>query len=187
VTFVQREDDTIWLPPYCAHAVFTLKTSVLLGPEIFAKHRFPQRLANIGVNLIWEKAANRLGERDGAINILEKHLQEVLGTDDEKLNKEVLEAWDVFDKSGTLSELFKYSGKGFLAEEFLEMWKKEASHWKSCPVCGIVGGKGEEGRRLPRKAKEKHSRWFSKHFEEVHWSLGKKATIKIPAKFRREV
>jgi hypothetical protein len=73
------------------------------------------------VNLTWEKAANRMGEQDGTINILEKHLQEVLRTDDDKLNKEVLEVWDVFDKSGTLSELFKYSGKGFLAEEFLGM------------------------------------------------------------------
>jgi putative lipase involved disintegration of autophagic bodies len=98
---------------------------------------------------MWEKTAERLYQRDDTINVLQRYLKDVLRTDDDDLNREILEAWDVFNRSGTLVELMKYSSKGYEAIKFLELWQEVAGHWSVCPVCAIGEGKAGERGRLP--------------------------------------
>jgi hypothetical protein len=162
VAFVQSAGTTVWVTPYCPHAVFTLKSSIMLfGPEKYVQGTIPQRLRNVDTDLALRGALH--SGKDKEIEELLRHLAAVLMTDNVKLQRRTIEAWDIFNR-----DIMKKALKGstYRSLDFKEVWNVCTAHWEDCPSCDKTQretAEEQEGKGRSRKT------WFQKHFEDVHW------------------
>jgi hypothetical protein len=161
IVFLQSAGTTLWVPPFCPHAVFTTKTSILVGGEIYAKYKFPQRLENVRLHMMWEKVFDRASGREHEISELLLQLEHVLhtGTGEKELRAPMLRAWDRV-RGPVLRELLNDDAD--VEKQFKDMWRKETSNWEECPLCGAL----EEGERLGGRTRGNTG--FRRHFDLVH-------------------
>ncbi|KAF2638180.1 hypothetical protein P280DRAFT_529019 [Massarina eburnea CBS 473.64] len=153
VAFIQTQNMTVWVPPFCAHAVFTLQTSILTGREIYAKSKFPQRLASARVHLSWSRASSHgQKERKNEVSEVLDHLGQVLQTDDRVLHAETVKAWTI--GHGTLKTM--NGGLKNSLKDFMKVWSRYTADWTTCPFCEVPCG--DDGVK----------RAFMRHFQEVH-------------------
>jgi hypothetical protein len=104
--------------------------------------------------------------------MLQRYLKDVLRIDDDDLNREILEAWDVFNRSGTLVELMKYKQQRIRGDQVFRVVAGSSRTLERMPcLCNRRRKRRRKG-AVTGNAKTKNKKWFGKHFEEVHWSLG---------------
>ena len=165
VVFVQPAGTTMWVPTYCPHAVFTLKSSIMFfGPEIYVQSTIPQRLRNMDIDLALRGESHRPGGQDREIEELLRHLTAALMTDDVELQRKVIEAWDVFNRC-IMKEALK--GSTYKSIDFKEVWNVCTAHWEDCPSCN-KDQLQRETEKQERRGRSCRS-WFQRHFEDVHW------------------
>ncbi|KAF2662523.1 hypothetical protein K491DRAFT_686401 [Lophiostoma macrostomum CBS 122681] len=163
IVFVQPAGRSIWVTPYCPHAVFTLKSSIMMfGPDWFLQSTVPQTLRFRNVDLALRKSVNRLGGQDEEVEELLRHLEAVLVTDNVDLQRKTLEAWEVFNRDALKKML---EGSVYKADDFKEIWNANTTHWEICPSCDMTQGEVREEESKYRRRKS----WFQRHFEDVHW------------------
>ena len=123
------------VPPFCAHAVFTLQSIIPVSRESYLVRKFPQRLENEKLQSAWTLAERQKLLRENYIKEQLRHLTVVLGREDMQLRRDTLRAWDKSMHDGGLERLVV--GSGVKIEGWKKVWKVGAESWKSCPVCGV--------------------------------------------------
>ncbi|KAF2109862.1 hypothetical protein BDV96DRAFT_604353 [Lophiotrema nucula] len=168
IVFLQHKGETIWLPPYCPHAVFTIHDSVLTGGQWHGKRKFPQRLRYAILDLELNRDSTYLNYWADELDKLIHSLEQVLATPNPALHKEFLVAWDTILANGDFDALLlgeqvkkktkgKGGGKNDRKEQFKKAWIAGTKDWFQCPVCDVRWEKGSK------------RKWFQSHFEEKHW------------------
>lgn len=172
IVFVQPQNTALLVPPFCAHAVFTLQASVLVGREVYTKRKFVQRLENQRVQVAWTRAEQNMERRERDVREQMRHLKVVLKTLSRWEREEVLRAWDVVVESGALERLVE--GTECKLEEWKKIWVTATRGWTECPVCKLKCEEGnEEGQgRVLRSRKMEVG--FGEHFGIVHWRDAKR-------------
>lgn len=172
IVVLQEEGTTLWQPPLCPHAVFTLSSSCLMGGELYIASDFPARLRNIGLESTFAicNGSTCTAELDEIFLHLRMALEITPTTayidhisaisKRTLLRKDILKAWDSIDKDDIRGMIAK--SKKHKENDFTAIWADALVAWQHCPVCNvkIVG----EGRRnVGAKAVAK------KHVMENHW------------------
>ncbi|KAF2794149.1 hypothetical protein K505DRAFT_361360 [Melanomma pulvis-pyrius CBS 109.77] len=173
IVFVQPQNTTLLVPPFCAHAVFTLQTSVLVGREVYSKRKFVQRLENERVQVAWTRAEQNTERRERDVREQMRHLKVVLKTEDMGEREKMLRAWDVVVQNGALESLAE--GMKCKLEEWKKIWVTATRGWIECPVCKVKceEGNDEKGQRRVLRSK-KMEVGFGEHFGIVHWRNAKR-------------
>ncbi|KAF2277763.1 uncharacterized protein EI97DRAFT_500015 [Westerdykella ornata] len=160
IAFIQNEGTTLWVPPFCPHAVFTIESSILLGGEVYAKYKFPQRLRYARLLVPWERAFGRTRNHDSEVRELFSHLEKVLETGDMDLQAAVVNAWEAI-KVTEVAKLLR--GTDFDIQNIQDHWRVFTSSWTHCPLCNAM--LCDEG---PTRGRAKKVSRFVCHYEAYH-------------------
>ena len=98
VFLLQEHGQTVLLPPYCPHAVLTLRSSILCGREAFSHDFFPRRIAGLAADVADAKVQGARQKNHGktAHNFLHKwvdDLEDALTGADQHLQEGILREW----------------------------------------------------------------------------------------------
>lgn len=141
---LQREGETVLLPPYWPHATFALGASVLAGREAAFADELPKELANVGLDM---RAAELEAERPRVaaawvkehVKGLVKRVQDaLLGCKDESTCNAICRMWTA-QKKELLPLLERCGATRKAANAWMAVlgsgWGHEAVRLVECPLC----------------------------------------------------
>jgi len=136
ILLLQRDGQTVYVPPNCPHFVFTLSSCILYGCEITPPSVFAGRIKSLRATVASARSSGgkRLHETLTAfIQGLEGALMDTTSV------HPVLDAW--VQEADYIGSVFTTDGKAVLA--CLEnVWRKffRTTSLTSCPACGTISG-----------------------------------------------
>ncbi|KAL2356356.1 hypothetical protein BJ546DRAFT_600607 [Cryomyces antarcticus] len=135
----QKAGETILLPPYCVHLVFTLESSILCGFEIYAAEHFPLRICGLATDLALleqQQPDVRKRRKDVQEHLGRWHrgLEHALGCE-EAVQRRVIMAW-VRHEEVVQQHISASSGS---ATTIHKLWQQYLSktNIQTCPGCPV--------------------------------------------------
>lgn len=130
--YVQRGGSSIAIPSYTPHFVWTMKSCLLIGPEIWPDEEFPLRFENLDLDLAWYTyRQNGFTEYLENFTVrFERAVKHIPIEERESWLANVLSAWSLH--ADILSQYPKHSGR---------MWRAVTStgRMQDCPCCCFGG------------------------------------------------
>lgn len=136
ILVVQRDGQTLYIPPNCPHFVFTLSSCILFGCEITPPSIFVGRIKSLHATVASARSSGTKKLEEYLLSFirgLEAALMDITSVDP------VLNAW--VQEADYIGSVFTTDGKAVLA--CLEnVWRKffRTTSLTSCPACGTISG-----------------------------------------------